>query len=252
MSTLLTADAAALLFLTPDRAALPDESDSGPPLHSMLSTPGGRIATWRQGEGPAVLTVHGWSGNHADMVAFVAPLVAAGCMIVSIDLPAHGQSEGEIASIPDMAEAIRAVATAIGPLRGVIAHSVGCAAMVLALKQGMQVLRAVLVAPPARYAHFARAFSKHVGVDPDDLLAALRRRDVDVQSVDLPLMAASLSARALILHSRDDQVVPFANGRALAAAWPGSRFVECEELGHKRILSDSMAVNAVVSFLIDQ
>ena len=248
MSTHLSPGTAALLFLTPARTPMQNETESGPRPDRMVPTPGGAIATWREGEGPVVLMVHGWSAQHADLAAFVTPLVGAGYQVVSIDLPAHGQSEGELASVPDMARALQAVAAAIGPIHGVIAHSVGCAATALALKKGMQALRVVLVAPPARYAHFVRAFSQRAGIEPESLLSALRLRDIDVDSVDLPLMAPNLHARALVIHSKDDQVVPFANGQKIAAAWPGARPLECEALGHKRILSDPAVVAAAVSF----
>jgi pimeloyl-ACP methyl ester carboxylesterase len=251
MSTQLSPDVAALQFLTPARPSMQDPSNSGPKPDRMWSTPGGAIATWYEGDGRTVLLVHGWSGKHTDMDAFIAPLVAAGCKVVSMDLLAHGESEGEIASIPDLAESILAVANAIGPVHGVIAHSIGCAATALALKKGMQALRAVLVAPPARYAHFARAFSMHVGVDPDAMLDALRRMDIDVDSIDLPLMAPKLRASALVIHSTDDQVVPFANGKAIAAAWPGARLLEYDGLGHKKILFDPTVIAAAVSFLIE-
>ncbi len=249
MTTLLSPTAAAILFLTPARTTTQHGSESAVRPDSMLPTPSGRVATWYEGNGPAMLMVHGWSGQHADMNAFIAPLSAAGYKVVSMDLPAHGESEGKTASIPDMAKAICAVAAAVGPIHGVIAHSVGCAATALALKQGMQAFRTVLVAPPARYAHFARAFSKQAGVDPDSLLAELRRRDIDVDSIDLPLMAPSLRSRALVIHSEDDQIVPFANGKAIAAAWPEAQFLACEGIGHRKILSDSKVVAAAVSFL---
>jgi len=214
----------------------------------MVPTQGGAIAIWRKGEGPVVLMVHGWSAQHADMAAFVTPLVGAGYKVVSIDLPAHGQSEGKLASVPDMAQAIQAVAAAIGSIHGVIAHSVGCAAIALALKKGMQTSRVVLVTPPARYAHFVHGFSQRAGIEPDILLSALRLRDIDVDSVDLPLMTPSLHAPALVVHSKDHQVVPFANGQRIAAAWPDARLFECEGLGHKKILSDPSVVASAVAF----
>lgn len=249
MTTSLFADAAALMFVTPKRAAASSPPESiGRPV-SMLLTPVGKVAMWSEGVGPTVLMVHGWSGSHKDMSAFIDPLITAGYNVVSFDLPAHGLSEGLTASIPEMADAIRAVATAVSPIHGVIAHSVGCAATGLALARGMQSPRTVLVGPPARYADFARAFSKQVGVDPEALLAELRRRDIDVDNIDLPAMAPDIRSRALVIHSADDQIVPFTNGQAIAAAWPDAYLMECDGLGHRKILADSNVVAAAVSFL---
>lgn len=249
MSTLLSPENAALMFLTPERKQRALEPGQRP--DRFLSTPSGKVAIWCKGKGPVALMVHGWSGRHADMAAFVDPLAFAGYQVVSMDLPAHGESDGEIAAIPDMAMAIRVLADAVGPVHGIVAHSVGCAATALAFRQGMQAARTVFVAPPARYAHFARAFSRQAGIDPDALLAALRSRNVDVDSIDLPLMVPSIDTRALVIHSTDDPVVPFANGEAIAAAWPGARFLACEGLGHRKVLFDAKVVGHAVSFLTD-
>lgn len=249
MLTPLSPENAARMFLTPDRSR--HAVEPGLPPARWLSTPAGRIAIWCAGQGPVVLMVHGWSGRHADMAAFVEALAAAGCQAVSIDLPAHGLSDGETAAITDMAAAIHTIADACGPLHGIVAHSVGCAATAAAFKMGMRAARAVFVAPPARYAHFARAFSMQVGLDPDALSAALRGRHVDVDSIDLPLMVPAIDTRALVIHSTDDRVVPFGDGETVAAAWPGALLLACEGLGHKKILFDPNVVGHAVAWMTD-
>lgn len=249
MPALLSPESAALAFLTPMRQ--PKKSPLASPgcVERTISTPAGKIAIWQRGSGPTVLLVHGWSGSHADLDAFVEPLAAAGRRVVGMDLPAHGDSDGEIASIPDLADGIFQIVRTIGPVAGIIAHSIGCAATGVALQNGMEVARTVLIAPPSRYTDFARAFARQAGVDPEALLSALRRRDIDMDSIDYPAIAPSLKSGALVIHSMDDQVVPFANGREIACAWPGARFIACDGLGHRRILADPDVISASVLFL---
>jgi len=50
-----------------------------------------------------------------------------------------------------MARAVSAVGAASGPVHGIIAHSVGCAATTVALTRGLEAGRAVLIASPVRY-----------------------------------------------------------------------------------------------------
>lgn len=247
MPTPISPERAALMFLTPERGGRAPAA----PAATFVPTPTGQVAIWREGQGPLVLLVHGWSGSHADMAAFVAPLAAEGLQAVSIDLPAHGLSEGETASMDGMAAAICAVADAVGPVHGIIAHSVGCAAAATAFELGMQAGRTVFVAPPARYAYFARAYATQAGLDPQALAAALRDRHVDVDRIDLPKMVPAIDTRALVIHSSDDQVVPYANGQAIAAAWPGARLLAYEGLGHKRILSDPRVLGHAVALMTD-
>jgi pimeloyl-ACP methyl ester carboxylesterase len=40
-------------------------------------------------ENPAVLLVHGWGGNAAQMRAFVFPLLSAGYRVIAYDRPAR-------------------------------------------------------------------------------------------------------------------------------------------------------------------
>jgi pimeloyl-ACP methyl ester carboxylesterase len=251
MSTPLSPDVAASIFLTPMRQPRKEQAATPKMSDRIIPTPVGNVAVWQQGDGPVVLLVHGWSGTHTDLDSFVAPLLAAGRRVISIDLPAHGLSDGKLASLPDMAKGVVHVANAIGPISGVIAHSIGCAATGLALQDGMKAARVVLIAPPSRYTDFARAFARQAGIEPEALLTAIRKRGIDIDSVDYPAIAPALTSGALVIHSKDDQVVSFDNGMEIAAAWPDAQFIACDGLGHRRILTDPGAISEAVRFLTD-
>lgn len=249
MSIPLSAESAMLLLLTPVRSAKQDTSELIQQWDSITSSSGQKIAVWHEGNGPTVLVVHGWSGQHSDMASFVTPLVTAGYRVVSLDLPAHGLSDGEITSIPEMAEAILSVVATIGPLHGIIAHSAGCAATAMALKKGLRVVRRVFIAAPARFAIFVQSFSKQSGIDYDALLVAFSRRGIDIESIDIPLIGSNLNGGALIIHSKDDRVIPFSDGQMIANAWVDSNFIAYEDLGHKKILSNPNVITEVVTYI---
>lgn len=249
MSRPLSAESAMLLLLTPVRSTQQDTSELIQQGESIASSSGERIAIWHEGKGPAVLVVHGWSGQHLDMASFVTPLVLAGYRVISLDLPAHGVSEGEITSIPEMAEAILSVVATIGPLHGIIAHSAGCAATAIAMKKGLHVVRPVFIAAPARFSIFVHSFSKSSGVDYDALLLAFSRRGIDIESIDMPLIGSQLNGGALIIHSKDDRVIPFTDGQMIADAWADSHFSAYEDLGHKKILSNPNVISEVVTYI---
>ena len=50
--------------------------------------------------------------------------------------------------------------------------------------------------------------------------------------VDVTEVAARIGVPTLVLHSRDDRMVPFSEGRRMAAAIPGARFVELDGANH--------------------
>jgi pimeloyl-ACP methyl ester carboxylesterase/DNA-binding winged helix-turn-helix (wHTH) protein len=60
---------------------------------------------------------------------------------------------------------------------------------------------------------------------------AVRRREA-MNDIDLTDLLARIEVPTLVLHCRDDAVVPFDEGRLVAAVIPGSRFVELEGQNH--------------------
>jgi pimeloyl-ACP methyl ester carboxylesterase len=70
-------DAVVTRMITPARNP-PRESRVRWPHRETLDFRSGPVAYWTAGDGPPVLLVHGWSTTHADLDAFVAPLLARG------------------------------------------------------------------------------------------------------------------------------------------------------------------------------
>src|SRR5512141_858724 len=72
---------------------------------------GGELAvtTWGNA-GPAVLLMHGWGGARAQMTGFVDPLLFAGYRVVAYDQPAHGESDGKMTNILEIAPTMDLVA----------------------------------------------------------------------------------------------------------------------------------------------
>lgn len=236
------------MMLTPRRSAVAP-SEVRWDARETLETPYGPIAYWSVGSGAPVLLVHGWEGTHTDLDAFVGPLLARGARVVALDLPAHGETPGELASFFDCGAAVAALGERIGPLAGVIAHSAGCPATAIAIDNGLRVDRVALIATPVRYEVFVRYMAGVAGVDPEELIAALISRGVDVPALNLPRQVANYTLPALIVHSADDRTTDPAGARAVAAAWLGSELLLVDGLGHSRILRDSGVIARVVNFL---
>jgi pimeloyl-ACP methyl ester carboxylesterase len=211
----------------------------------------GPIATFTIGTGPTVVLVHGWEADHADMDAFVAPLLARGRRVVTFDLPAHGESSGERAALPDLVSALEDVIAAAGDVDAIVAHSVGCATTALALAAGTALRRVAFVAPPLRYAAFARYYAERHGVEGDAIVAALAEAGVDVAPLDIRKNAAAVNVPLLIVHSRDDRVCDSTNATKIADVWENARVTFVDGLGHTRILRDPAVVASVVDFVTE-
>ncbi|HEY6073502.1 MAG TPA: alpha/beta fold hydrolase, partial [Anaerolineales bacterium] len=67
------------------------------------------VTAWGKG-GLAVLLMHGWGGSRAQMTGFVDPLLEAGYGVVAYDQPAHGESEGRMTNLLEIAPTMNLIA----------------------------------------------------------------------------------------------------------------------------------------------
>jgi pimeloyl-ACP methyl ester carboxylesterase len=211
------------------------------------------LAVWTWGAGPVVVLAHGWGGRAGRFHTLAAALVHSGFRVALFDAPAHGESMGRQASLPQFSRALRAVADAVGPVHGLVGHSLGGAAVSLAMRDGLAARRAVLLAPPADVVVFSHAFAEHLRI-PERAHTVMRqnletRLQIRWEELHVPGFAPSMTAPALIVHDREDPDVPFAHGEEIARAWPGSELLMTSGLGHRAILWNPEVIRRTAAFL---
>ncbi|HEU4353659.1 MAG TPA: alpha/beta fold hydrolase [Burkholderiales bacterium] len=246
------------LFLTPPRPrdAIATAIDLIDARSSMLEHKGRHIAMWRWGsrDAPAVLLAHGWGGHAAQMRAFVFPLLQAGYRVVAYDQPAHGVSEGRLTGLPDFADVLAEVAWYHGDVKAVIGHSLGGAGAAVALGWAkLQLEKIVLISPPADLVGYSRRFARWYWI-PEAVRKGMQRAieeryGVRWEQLEVPRVAPRLTARALVIHDRDDRMMPWLHGATVARHWPGARLMSTDGLGHQRILADESVTRAAADFI---
>jgi pimeloyl-ACP methyl ester carboxylesterase len=207
------------------------------------------LRSW--GEGEAILLVHGWAANQQDMFNFVPEIVQHGFRAITMDLPAHGESTGDFAGLDELGEGVACVASFLGPLKGMIAHSAGAAATQVALNKGVWVPKIVLLASPNNYEIGTREFARAQGLSESDIdrfVKTLEAMDVKVAIKSTELVPL-ISAKALLIHSTDDMVVPSSSAQHLHALFKDSEILIVEKLGHRGVLKDAFIVSKAVEFL---
>jgi pimeloyl-ACP methyl ester carboxylesterase len=232
---------------------------SGPGQRFTVDVGGNQIVGESWGTGPVVYLMHGWAGHRGQFAAFVAPLTAHGYRVVAFDAPSHGASAPgafgpRSSSIPEFAAALTAVTAAHGPARAVIAHSLGCTAAAVALRQGLAAERVVLLAPLASPLSFAGQFAAALGFGDRTYRRLIRRVErrvgAPMHHFDVPALGRTATMPpTLIIHDQDDNSTPSSDGAAIAAAWAGARLQLTTGLGHQRLLSSPEVVADVADFV---
>lgn len=242
------------MFPAPRRRTVPRVAE---PLQRVditeVTGPQGRIAAWRLGEGPAVLLVHGWEDDNALWTPLIEALVARGHAVVAFDNPAHGLSDGGRGHAPEVADAIAAVAQTLGPIKAVVAHSVGAWGSALALNEGLAAERFVLIAPPSgRSEDRWRRAAARMGMSEDALAAAVERMKSQLTAHGRDTLDATvpkLKLPMLFVHSRVDDRCPFDGAEAMADTCQDARFYALEDADHRATAQDAEAIAVITYFL---
>ena len=188
---------------------------------------------WIPAEGresaPTLVLVHGWGRNVGRMLPLVRELHPAGFNIIAFDARSHGSSDtdgtanmlkfsADIGAALD--EAVRRGADA-GKL-GVLGLSVGGAAAIHAAAHDERIRAVVTVGAFAHPADLMRAELRARGL-PSILLPAVLRcveHSIGARLDDIApeRQVRKIAAPVLLVHGKDDVVVPVGHGRRLAAA----------------------------------
>ena len=71
----------------------------------------------------------------------------------------------------------------------------------------------------------------------------------DLSRIGVLGAAAGLDLPGLVVHDRHDLVVPWSDGREIAARWPRARFVATDGLGHRKVLRAPEVNRLILGFL---
>lgn len=211
------------------------------------------LTAWRWGRpGPAVLLVHGWEDHAGSMLPFVDPLLARGYRVLAVDLPGHGLSARRATDLLDCSHALEAVTAALGPFESIIAHSFGATAAcaMLARARHLQPARLALLSPMRDLAQHLEVFASIALLSPERRArlqgVVVRRLGGEAATLDALQAVRAFAMPGLVVHDRDDPVIPHAVGASIARAWPTAALVSTEELGHRRILRCPSVLEAVL------
>jgi len=183
---------------------------------------------------PALVVMHGWGGNAEMMLPLAAPLHHAGYALLLVDARCHGRSDGDtFASLPRFAEDIEAALGWLaaqpevdGRCLGVIGHSVGAGAALLAASRLPSIQAVVSLAAFAHPARMMRRWlaAKRIPYWPLGayILAYVQRVIGYRFAVIAPCNTlARVTCPVLLVHGEEDETVPVSEAHEIFAARAG-------------------------------
>jgi pimeloyl-ACP methyl ester carboxylesterase len=171
-----------------------------------------------------------------------------------VNLPAHGGSDGRVTNMLETSRVLADLISSEAPVKGVIAHSFGGPATLLALRNQPQlpVERVATIGSPIDMDKVFSDFSKRFQLSPAAEKNMRERVDrifgEPFMDLDLTAVAAALGARLLVVHDTEDMDVPVQEARTMAAG-PGVQQMITEGFGHNRILRREPVVQRIVQHM---
>lgn len=212
---------------------------------------------------PAVVVMHGWGANASMMLPALGPLHAAGFAVLLIDARCHGNSDdAAFTSLPRFAEDISAgldwllEQPSVDAKRlSIMGHSVGAAAALLCATKRPDVRAVISLSAFAHPRDIMRTFLTEAHI-PYPVLGWYVMRHVQAvigaRFDDIAPIAsmALLRCPVLLVHGRDDEMVPFADAQSLLAAGSaGQAQCLCVSGGHDPSAALEAHIPALIGFL---
>ncbi len=246
----------ARLFLTPRKSPLKQwEIDLEQQCRRETFSKDLSAAVWGHSD-KKVLLVHGWESRASHMSGLVQPLLDSGYEVVALDAPKHGQSGGKKANVLAFAEAIVAADLELGPFVGAVGHSMGGAALTVAMELGAYIPKCVLVSSPSSILDVLKGFAGFMGMQGRAQAAFIHHIETEVgvpaKELNMGRILAEQTAETLLIHSDDDREIPVASVEVIAKQAPRVQTLITSNLGHRKIIKDSNVAKTIEQFMQGQ
>ncbi|MDM5071057.1 alpha/beta hydrolase [Aeromonas bestiarum] len=241
---------ASKLLLTPQR----NQRDATAPaglVKQAVHTSEGVLMSYRLGQGPVWLLMHGWSGSASQFYPLMSHIAAQGFTAIAYDHPAHGHSAGHTGHLPRFVRAfdelVAKLSDEAGPIQGLIAHSMGGAVTLSSRVPNLDRLPLLLISPVLDYVPQLYGMVARSGYSIRLFDAVVKEIEQEYQhplsTVDPLGRLASRAGAAIIVHDEEDRFAPHDDSQR-ASRDGRTRLVTTRGLGHGRILASAPVFTA--------
>lgn len=213
-----------------------------------------KLYTWKSGE-KKILLIHGWEGQAGNFSDIVKALLLNGYTVYSFDGPSHGFSSKGATSLFEFTELVGILIRKFN-VRELISHSFGGVATTYSLfnNQDLEIDKYVLLTTPDKFVERIDDVSKMVGITnkvKNKLIDRLEiETGIDVLKLNVSDFVKSIKVKkAIIIHDKDDKVIPISRSLNVHKNWGVSQFKEINGTGHFRILRTKKVIDEVINYL---
>lgn len=243
------------IFFTPAKYPYPDKEL--PYLEKAekrnLSFKGRKVMSYKWGEGPSILCIHGWMGRATQFRKFVDVFTKEGYSVISFDAPAHGKSEGVKSHLMYFVE-VAELLEKENRLAGIIGHSLGGVAGLHVAHRGGRVPKVIMIGSPTIADKIIEAFLKRLkaswklGNYFKNYIKKTYGQPFDEYSAE-HIIKEIKELPILLIYDKDDLEVPLFHGETIKELYPKAKMMVTEGLGHTRILRDDEVVRKTFEFI---
>lgn len=213
-----------------------------------------KLYTWKGGH-KKILLIHGWEGQAGNFSDLIEILLENGYTVYSFDAPSHGYSSKGGTSLFEFSELVGVLIKRYN-VKSLVSHSFGGVATTYALFNNpeLEIEKYVLLTTPDKFIERIDDVSEMVGINENiknKLINQLEKETgIPVKALNVSEFVKTINVqKALIIHDKDDKVIPISRSKNVHRNWIASEFREVEGTGHFRIMRTKQVMDIVVDYL---
>lgn len=227
------------LLLTPARLKVKNLEPKGL-QRSTVNSPQGKLTTYKLGSGPTWLITHGWSGSTSQFYPLMEHIAQQGFTALAFDYAGHGESEGQFGHLPAFVDALDVIADSCDEIVGIVAHSMGSAAVLESKHQKFQSVPLLLVAPVLNYLENLMQAVHRSGFSMKLFNAVIAEVEQEyqypLQRINPQQHLLDRQAFTMIVHDPEDKIANFSISEEMASQSSWVELVSTASYGHSRIM----------------
>ncbi|NQW36386.1 MAG: alpha/beta hydrolase [Flavobacteriales bacterium] len=200
-----------------------------------------------------ILILHGWAGRGTQLFTIADKLLENRFMVISVDGPAHGHSDGTRTNMTEFRETVKVLQEKYGPFEAAIGHSFGGMVLLKSADSFLKINKLVVMGTANDVREIIHDLSRKLKLKSATAEYVLRKLE---KQYNTPLetstsvsSAKNIDIPTLVIHDTDDKDVPVRCAYQIRQNLSKGSLLITHGLGHQRILKDPSIQNHIIEFL---